>query len=194
MSSQPTFTRQLDPQQLPALVDRMYRAAWAMCGSPHDAEDLVQETFARVLARPRTLRRKDQLPYLMQALRNTHLTALRTASRRPRTTDLPAEESSTMQSSVARPEVALEHHETLDAISALPEDFRNALIAVDLVGLSYREAGRALDVPEATITTRVYRARQRLARALADQTGGPGEATGMIRGQEGRGWSETTET
>jgi RNA polymerase sigma-70 factor, ECF subfamily len=194
MSPQTPFTRKLDPDQLPGLVDRMYRAAWAMCGSPHDAEDLVQETFVRVLARPRTLRRNELLPYLMQALRNTHLTAIRTASRRPRTTELPAEESSTMRSSVARPEVVLEHRETIEAISALPEDFRSALIAVDLVGLSYHEAGRALDVPEATITTRVYRARQRLARTLADQTADRGEATGMIRGQEGRRWSAKTET
>ena len=36
------------------LLDRLYRAAWALCGSHVDAEDLVQEAFARVLARPRT--------------------------------------------------------------------------------------------------------------------------------------------
>src|SRR5262245_55913316 len=65
-------------QRLPDQVDRLYRAARALCGSPHDAEDLVQETFARVLARPRRLHRGDELPYLLGALRNTHLTTLRT--------------------------------------------------------------------------------------------------------------------
>ncbi|MGH2591582.1 MAG: RNA polymerase sigma factor [Actinomycetota bacterium] len=175
-------------------MDRLYRAAWAMCGSPHDAEDLVQETFVRVLARPRTLRRREQLPYLMQALRNTHLTAIRTASRRPRTTELPADESSSMRSSHAQPDVAIEHRATLDAIARLPEDFRDTLVAVDIVGLSYREAARALDTPEATVTTRLYRARQRLARALTDEPTGRGEATGIIRGQEGQGWPETTDT
>jgi RNA polymerase sigma-70 factor, ECF subfamily len=49
----------------------------------------------------------------------------------------------------------------------LPAGFREALVAVDLVGLSYREAARSLRVREATITTRLHRARQRLARSLA---------------------------
>jgi RNA polymerase sigma-70 factor, ECF subfamily len=168
----------------PELLDRLYRAAWALCGSPHDAEDLVQETFARVLARPRVLRRGEPAPYLMRALRNTYLTGLRSASRRPRTTELPVEESSTMESSLARPDVALEQRATLDAISALPDEFREALVAVDIVGLSYREAGRAFRVPEATITTRLFRARQRVARALSAQGIGPDGAPGMIGSQD----------
>jgi RNA polymerase sigma-70 factor (ECF subfamily) len=49
----------LDPESLPVHVDRLFRAAWALCGSPHDAEDLVQETFLRVLSRPRLLRGDD---------------------------------------------------------------------------------------------------------------------------------------
>ena len=168
----------LDPS--PELIDRLYRAAWAMCGSAHDAEDLVQETFARVLARPRALRRDDPAPYLLRALKNTYLTSIRTASRRPRTTELPPDESVAMQSTLAAPEVALEQHETLEAIAALPEDFRAALIAVDVVGLSHREAARALGTREATISTRLFRARQRLARELAERycaaTGSRGEA------------------
>ena len=84
----------LDPELLPGLVDRLYRAAWAICGSSDDAEDLVQETFSRVLARPRALRNVDPAPYLMQALRNTYLTGVRTASRRPRTSELPVDELS----------------------------------------------------------------------------------------------------
>jgi RNA polymerase sigma-70 factor (ECF subfamily) len=156
----------LDPS--PELIDRLFRAAWAMCGSPHDAEDLVQETFARVLARPRALRRSDPAPYLLRTLRNTYLTSIRTASRRPRTTELPPDESATMRSTLAEPEVALEQRETLAAIAALPEGFRAALIAVDIVGLSHREAARALASPEATIGTRVFRARRRLARGLAE--------------------------
>jgi RNA polymerase sigma-70 factor (ECF subfamily) len=156
----------IDPS--PELIDRLYRAAWAICGSAHDAEDLVQEAFVRVLARPRPLRRADPTPYLLRTLRNTYLTSIRTASRRPRTGELPPDESAAMQSTLARPEVALEQHEVLDAIAVLPEDFREALIAVDVVGLSHREAARALGTREATISTRLFRARQRLSRALAE--------------------------
>ena len=70
------------------------------------------------------------------------------------------------------PEQAFEASEVLAAIARLPEDFRLALIAVDIVGLSYAEAARALGTREATITTRIYRARQQVARRLsADRAG-----------------------
>ena len=153
-------------QRLPEQLDRLHRAAWALCGSSHDAEDLVQETFARVLARPRRLRRDDELSYLLQALRNTYLTGLRTRGRRPHTVELPAEASEILRSPRAEPEAAFEQRELLATIAALPPDFRDALIAVDLVGLSYGEAGRLLGVRETTITTRLYRARQRVAHTL----------------------------
>ena len=154
-------------QRLPEQVDRLNRAALALCRSSHDAEDLVQETFARVLARPRRLHRDDELSYLLQALRNTYLTGLRTRGRRPHTVELPAEASEILRSPRAEPEAALEQRELLATIAALPADFRDALIAVDLVGLSYGEAGRLLGVPEATITSRLYRARQRVAHTAA---------------------------
>jgi RNA polymerase sigma-70 factor, ECF subfamily len=82
-----------DPHSLTRHADRLYRAAWGLCGSPHYAEDLVQETFARVLLRPRVLRGEEDL--------------------------------------------------------------------------SYREASRALEVPETTITTRLFRARRRVAARLS---------------------------
>ena len=74
--------RPLDVEQH---LDRLYRAALALCGDRDDAEDLVQETCARVLARPRDVRRDDALPYLLGALRNVFLNEQRTRSRRPQT-------------------------------------------------------------------------------------------------------------
>lgn len=158
--------RLLDPQSLTQHVDRLYRAAWGLCGSREDAEDLVQETFARVLSRPRMLRGDDELYYLMRVLRNTFLTGRRTAGRRPVTVatleDVVTEDPRPM----GRPERALEVQEVYATIAALPEDFRMALVAVDVLGLSYREAARALNVREGTITTRLFRARKQVATQL----------------------------
>jgi RNA polymerase sigma-70 factor, ECF subfamily len=158
--------RTLDPQSLTQHVDRMYRAAWALCGRREDAEDLVQETFARVLARPRVVRGEDDLYYLMRALRNTFYTTRRTASRRPVTGAALEDVVTADPRPTERPEQAIEVQELYATIAQLPEDFRLALVAVDVLGLSYREAARALKVREATITTRLFRARGQVARAL----------------------------
>jgi RNA polymerase sigma-70 factor, ECF subfamily len=158
--------RTLDPQSLPKHVDRLYRAAWALSGSREDAEDLVQETFARVLSRPRVLRGDDELYYLMRVLRNTFLTGLRTASRRPLTAATLDDVIAADPRPTARPEQALEVQEVYDTIAQLPEDFRLAIVAVDVLGLSYREASRSLGVREATLTTRLFRARKQVTARL----------------------------
>lgn len=164
--------RRLDPQRLGDHLDRLYRAAWALCGSREDAEDLVQETYERVLRRPRLLRNDDDLGYLLVALRKTFLSARRRESRRPLVHALPDELDLVEDVRAVRAESRLEAAELYDAISALPPDFRDAVISVDLVGLSYREAARALRIPEATVTTRLHRGRRRIVRVLtaADAT------------------------
>jgi RNA polymerase sigma-70 factor (ECF subfamily) len=159
--------RTLDPQSLPQHVDRLYRAAWALCGSRADAEDLVQETFARVLSRPRVLHGEDDLYYLMRVLRNTFLTSLRTASRRPVTVAPLEHVAAADRDPMTQPEEALEVQECYATIAELPEDFRMALVAVDVLGLSYREAARALRVREATLTSRLSRARARVSAQLS---------------------------
>ena len=161
-----TDGRQLDPESLGNHVDRLYRAAWSLCGSREEAEDLVQETFARVLQKPRFLRNEDDIGYLLSVLRNTHFSRRRAAARRPVAAPLPDDLSTFEDPLAPRPERQIEVTELYAAIAALPDQFRDALIAVDVVGLSYREASSALSVREATLTTRVYRARQRLADAL----------------------------
>jgi RNA polymerase sigma-70 factor, ECF subfamily len=159
----------LDPQSLTQHVDRLYRAAWALCGSREDAEDLVQETFTRVLARPRMLSGDDELYYLMRVLRNTFLTSRRTASRRPVTVAAVEDVVTADPQPMGHPERALEMQEVYATIAGLPEDFRLALVAVDVLGLSYREAARALHVREATITTRLFRGRKQVAKRLAPE-------------------------
>ncbi len=159
----------LDPTSLGEHLDALYRAAWALCGSREDAEDLVQETFARVLARPRNVKLGGDRAYLMSALRNTFYSRLRSNSRRPRATQTLEDVAAVEPRATVQPERAAEVSEIFAAIDRLPEDFRLAIAAVDILGLSYAEAAEALDTPEATITTRIYRARQRIVRELSDQ-------------------------
>src|SRR5579864_511844 len=165
--------RHLDPATLGDHIDRLYRTARSMCASPQDAEDLVQETFVRVLKKPRTLRSGNDLPYLLTVLRNTLISTHRTAARRPQTINQPGTMELLEDPSLARPEAQIGAGDVYRAIAALPADFRDAVAAIDVAGLSYREAAVALHVREATITTRLHRGRQRIARALSDSFPGP---------------------
>jgi RNA polymerase sigma-70 factor (ECF subfamily) len=158
--------RELDPSRLGDHLDRLFRAAWALCGSRHDAEDLVQETYARVLARPRFLRGEDDLGYLLRALRNTFLNQRRAAARRPRAEPLPEGQEFVEQRTTGDPERALEAREVYAAVAALPDDFRDVVVAVDVAGLSYDEAATALGIPQGTVMSRLYRGRQQVARRL----------------------------
>jgi RNA polymerase sigma-70 factor (ECF subfamily) len=158
--------RRLDPARLGDHLDRLYRAAWALCGSREDAEDLVQETYARLLARPRLLRNEDDLGYLLRALRNTFLNVKRTESRRLRPDPLPEQLDLVADRRALQPEAALEAGELYAAIAALPDDFRDVLVAVDVAGLSYREAAGSLRIREGTVMSRLYRARQQVVRRL----------------------------
>jgi len=158
--------RVLDPAGLGDHVDRLYRAAWALCGSREDAEDLVQDTFARVLAKPRLIRNDDDLGYLLRVLRNTFVSRHRANSRRPATTAMPEQFEPVDHNVGTRPEAAADARQVFAHIAALPEAFRDALVAVDVVGLSYAEAARALGTREATITSRLYRARAQVARGM----------------------------
>jgi RNA polymerase sigma-70 factor (ECF subfamily) len=156
----------LDPAHLGDHLDRLFRAAWALSGSREDAEDLVQETYVRVLARPRLLRNEDDLGYLLRALRNTFLNRKRTESRRLRPAPLPDDIDLVRDPNAREPEVALEAGEMYRAVAALPDDFRDVLVAVDVTGLSYKETAKALRLPEGTVMSRLYRARQQVVRSV----------------------------
>lgn len=163
--------RQLRPEKLGDHIDRLYRAARGLTGSREEAEDLVQETFARVLQKPRLLRSEDDLGYLLRVLRNTFISMRRTASRRPQVAAPPEVLDFIEDPAARRPEVQAEVSELYAVIAELPPEFRDAVLAVDVVGMSYREAARMLRVREATITSRLHRGRQRIARRLEDTAG-----------------------
>jgi RNA polymerase sigma-70 factor (ECF subfamily) len=162
----PAVERPLDPSRLGDHLDRLYRAAWALCGSREDAEDLVQETYARVLARPRLLRNEDDLGYLLRVLRNTFLTQKRNESRRLRPGPLPDQLELVADPRAREPHAALEAGELYAAVAALPDAFRDVLVAVDITGLSYKESARALRIRVGTVMSRLHRARQQVVRRI----------------------------
>jgi RNA polymerase sigma-70 factor, ECF subfamily len=147
----------------------LYRAARAWTSSREDAEDLVQETIAQSLARPRLLRSEGDVGYLMRAMHNVLVSQYRTAGRRPVTTPLTDDLTPTAagaDTAATDPARATELREVFTAIAELPDEFRDAIVAVDVAGLSYTEAAHALSVPEGTVTSRLSRARDRLAHRL----------------------------
>lgn len=157
-------SRRLEPERLGEHVGRLYRAAYGLCGSRQDAEDLVQDTFERVLRRPRFVRRDQDLAYLLRVLRNTWISSGRTR----RVTAVPFDEEGLEPALGDDPVVAqvVEGGAVYEALRSLTEPLREAVVAVDVVGLSYRDAARALEVKEGTIMSRLHRGRSQIAEAL----------------------------
>jgi RNA polymerase sigma-70 factor (ECF subfamily) len=156
--------RLLDPSQLGDHVGRLYRAAYGLTGSREAAEDLVQDTFERVLRRPRFVRRDQDLAYLLRVLRNTWISGARGG----RVSEVPLEDELEPAAPGGDPVVAqvVEAGAVYEALRGLSDPLREAVIAVDIVGLSYRDAARALGTKEGTIMSRLHRGRSQIAAAL----------------------------
>jgi RNA polymerase sigma-70 factor, ECF subfamily len=163
----PTGTRVLDPATLAQHVDRLMRAALSMTNSRADAEDLVQEVCLRVLAKPRMVR-GNELAYLHGVLRNTFISDYQMRVRRRTSPAEPESFSHVPAGAADDPEVLALHREVRQAISDLPAHYRDAVVAVDVLGLPYAEATEALGVATGTIMSRLYRGRA----AVAESVGG----------------------
>ena len=158
------MTPELQAAVLGDHLDRLYRAAWAMTGAREDAEDLVQETYERVLRRPREIARaEDALPYLLGVLRNTWVDTVRSRVRQP---TVPLDLEAVDRVEGASPLERVAAREVFEVVAALPAEWRDTVAAVDVAGLSYSEAAEALGVPIGTIMSRLSRGRQRVAERL----------------------------
>jgi RNA polymerase sigma-70 factor (ECF subfamily) len=133
-------------------LDRMAAAARALCGNHADADDLVQDVMLSLIQRPRRLKRGSELAYLMTMLRNAQVDRYRAAARR---------QTSSLD------EAELEGREVLEAVHSLDSPFRETVVAVDVLGLSYKEAANALDVPVGTVMSRLARGRERVVAMLS---------------------------
>ena len=159
--------RVLDPDTLSLHLDRLMRAALAMCASRADAEDLVQEVCLRVLAKPRIVR-GSELAYLHGVLRNTFITDYQTRARRKTTPVEPASLAHLPDGRRFDPELGAMARAVHHAIAELPGHYRDAVVAVDVLGLPYAEAAEALGVPGGTIMSRLYRGRSAVAARVGE--------------------------
>ena len=146
-------------------LDRMAAAARAMCGNHADADDLVQDVMLSLMQRPRKLKRGSELAYLMTMLRNAQVDRYRAASRRQTSSLEDAEEPEDPRAGL-RPDRAAEGREVLEAVYSVESPFRETIVAVDVLGLSYKEAARALSVPVGTVMSRLARGRERVIALL----------------------------
>lgn len=160
-------------------LDQLYGTALRMTRNPADAEDLVQDTYAKAFAAFRSYRQGTNLrAWLFRILRNTYINTYRKAQREPGSA--PAEELSDAQlleidgrspgGSKSAEIAALERlgdPEVIDAMAALPEDFRTAVFLADVEGFSYKEIADIMETPVGTVMSRVHRGRKTLRSLLA---------------------------
>src|SRR5215216_4837620 len=117
----------LDPDRAAALLDRLYRTAILITKDPHEAADLVQDTYELILRRPRELTGDSELHYMRAAMRRRHVDRHREASRRVVQVEMDAAPEPSGRAG-EQPCRRAEQAEVLAAIRALPEIHRDALV------------------------------------------------------------------
>ena len=161
------------------LADQVYRVARGLVGSREEAEDLMQDTYARAFRSWRSFTPGTNLrAWLLRILTNLNIDRARRQQRRPETQ--PMEEGdyylyNKLEETAGRPleqdQVAerLSQDDVVGALSAVPHDFRDVLVLVDLGEFSYQDAAQILDIPIGTVMSRLHRARRVLKQQLAER-------------------------
>ncbi|MGH3051750.1 MAG: sigma-70 family RNA polymerase sigma factor [Gaiellaceae bacterium] len=158
------------------LADQVYRVARRLVSSREEAEDLVQETYARAFRSWRSYTPGTNLrAWLFRILTNLNIDRGRREQRAPATE--PLEEGdyflyNRLEEDGAGDEERVVERLSQDgivrALSAVPHDFRDVIVLVDIGDFSYQEAAQILDIPVGTVMSRLHRGRRVLKRELAE--------------------------
>lgn len=165
-----------------ALADQVFRVARHLAGSREDAEELVQETYARAFRSWRSYTPGTNLrAWLLRILTNLNIDRGRRSQRAPQTQALEANDYYLYDKLAAdgvdggrgvpdeeRVVERLSQDDVVSALAEVPHDFRDVVVLVDIGDFSYQDAAQILDIPIGTVMSRLHRGRRVLKRELAD--------------------------
>ena len=144
----------------------VFRFAWGLCGDRNTAEDIVSETFVRLLTKAPRIETRTALAYLLAVARNTYLTGQR---KRRREVPLPEQLPTPVRDPAVRLDEEARLEVVLQALGDLPEGEKAALLLRVDYELPYEEIASVLGTSVGAAKVRVHRARLRLTRALETQ-------------------------